>query len=49
MGKAEGRDRNWHGHVTAVSIAPDYRRMRLAASFMDNLEQVSDRYEFHSI
>jgi len=43
MGKAEGRNTDWHGHVTAVSIAPEFRRMKLAASFMDNLEQISER------
>ena len=42
MGKAEGREENWHGHVTAVSVAPEHRRMRLAARFMQNLEQISE-------
>uniref|UniRef100_A0A8R1E322 N-alpha-acetyltransferase 20 n=1 Tax=Caenorhabditis japonica TaxID=281687 RepID=A0A8R1E322_CAEJA len=42
MGKIEGRDENWHGHVTAVSIAPDYRRLGLAAYMMDFLEKTSE-------
>ncbi|CAI5451009.1 unnamed protein product [Caenorhabditis angaria] len=42
MGKAEGRDNEWHGHVTAVSIAPTYRRLGLAASMMSFLEKVSE-------
>ena len=27
MGKSEGKNENWHGHVTAVSVGPDYRRI----------------------
>ena len=30
MGKAEGRDRELHGHVTAITVAPEYRRLGLA-------------------
>lgn len=44
MGKAEGRDENWHGHVTAVTVAPPYRRLKLAAKMMRSLEEISDRY-----
>lgn len=44
MGKAEGRDTNWHGHITAVSVAPEFRRMKLAATFMENLENISERW-----
>ena len=39
MGKAEGPGANWHGHVTALSIAPDYRRLGLAAKEYMNDEQ----------
>jgi N-terminal acetyltransferase B complex catalytic subunit len=43
MGKAEGRGENWHGHVTALTIAPEYRRIGLAHEFMRILEQVSEK------
>lgn len=43
MGKVEGRNKNWHGHITAVSVAPEFRRMKLAALFMDNLENISEK------
>lgn len=43
MGKAEGRGTDWHGHVTAVSVDPEFRRMKLAAAFMENLEKISDK------
>lgn len=30
LGKAEGEGERWHGHVTAVTIAPEYRRLGCA-------------------
>ena len=42
MGKAEGRYENWHGHVTAITVAPSYRRLGLAKTMMDELERVTD-------
>ena len=42
MGKAEGRGTNWHGHVTAVTVAPSYRRMGLAKLLMHELESISE-------
>lgn len=42
MGKSEGREQNWHGHVTAVTVAPEYRRLGLGARLMSFLERVSD-------
>ncbi|VDD88799.1 unnamed protein product [Enterobius vermicularis] len=41
MGKAEGDRENWHGHVTAVTVAPSYRRLHLAARMMQTLEDIS--------
>jgi hypothetical protein len=41
MGKAEGQNTNWHGHVTAVTVAPEFRRLGLAKKLMDYLENVS--------
>ncbi|KAJ3322368.1 N(alpha)-acetyltransferase 20, NatB catalytic subunit [Boothiomyces sp. JEL0866] len=43
MGYAEGDDELWHGHVTAVTVSPDFRRMGLANQLMDILEQVSEK------
>lgn len=40
MGKAEGRKELWHGHVTAVTVAPEYRRLGVAKQLMDSLETV---------
>ena len=41
MGKAEGLQDQWHGHVTAVTVAPEFRRLGLARKMMDSLESVS--------
>lgn len=42
MGKAEGYGEDWHGHVTAVTVAPEFRRLGLAKKLMDSLENVSE-------
>lgn len=43
MGKAEGKGEKWHGHVTALTVGPDYRRLGLAATLMTFLEEVSEK------
>ncbi|KAK2163253.1 hypothetical protein LSH36_83g04092 [Paralvinella palmiformis] len=43
MGKAEGHAENWHGHVTALTVAPDFRRLGLAAKLMNILEEISEK------
>lgn len=43
MGKAEGHPDTWHGHVTALTVAPDFRRLGLAGALMNILEEVSDK------
>ncbi|KAG6918834.1 hypothetical protein DXG01_011239 [Tephrocybe rancida] len=42
IGKAEGSNTDWHGHVTAITVAPEYRRLGLARKMMGLLEMVSD-------
>ena len=29
MVKSEGQNENWHGHVTAVTVGPEHRRLAL--------------------
>eukprot|EP00249_Psilotum_nudum_P003034 c16353_g1_i1 orf=575-1099(-) len=43
MGKVEGQGESWHGHVTAVTVAPQYRRQQLAKKLMNLLEEISDK------
>jgi len=41
LGKAEGNNDQWHGHVTAVTVAPDYRHQGVAQRLMSLLEDVT--------
>jgi N-terminal acetyltransferase B complex catalytic subunit len=34
-------DNLWHGHVSAVTVAPTYRRLGLAKTLMDDVESIS--------
>ncbi|EGD72247.1 N-acetyltransferase [Salpingoeca rosetta] len=43
MGKVEGTGDDWHGHVTALTVAPEYRRLGLANQLMGELEHISDK------
>lgn len=43
MGKVEGQGESWHGHVTAVTVSPEYRRQQLAKKLMNLLEEISDK------
>ncbi|XP_012278776.1 N-alpha-acetyltransferase 20 [Orussus abietinus] len=49
IGKAEGHGENWHGHVTALTVAPDYRRLGLAARLMKSLEQISEKKQAYFV
>ncbi|KDQ14569.1 hypothetical protein BOTBODRAFT_346040 [Botryobasidium botryosum FD-172 SS1] len=42
IGKAEGQHTDWHGHVTAITVAPEFRRLALARKMMNLLEKISD-------
>lgn len=42
MGKTEGLDEDWHGHVTALTVGPEFRRLGLADALMRRLEQNSE-------
>ena len=43
IGKTEGLDDDWHGHVTALTVDPQYRRLGLADLLMEKLENISDK------
>ena len=50
LGKSEGVGKGWHGHVSAVTVAPTYRRIGLAKTLMDDLEYLStDVYNAHFV
>ena len=43
MGKVEGKGKKWHGHVTALTVGAQYRRLNLAANLMHGLELTSEK------
>jgi N-terminal acetyltransferase B complex catalytic subunit len=43
LGKAEGDKKLWHGHVTAVTVSSEYRRLGVAKNLMAYLEEVSEK------
>jgi ribosomal protein S18 acetylase RimI-like enzyme len=45
LGKSEGKGSNWHGHVTAVTVAPSHRKLGIARQLMHHLEHVSEQYQ----
>lgn len=42
MGKAEGLQKNWHSHITAVTVSYDYRRIGLARRLVEQLVTSSE-------
>ena len=50
LGKSEGSGKLWHGHVSAVTVAPLYRRLGLAKTLMEDLEGTSSSvYNAHFV
>lgn len=43
LGKVEGEAKLWHGHVTAVTVAPQCRRLGLASKLMNILEETTEK------
>ncbi|CEP60339.1 peptide alpha-N-acetyltransferase complex B subunit NAT3 LALA0_S01e08482g [Lachancea lanzarotensis] len=42
MAKTEGKGNDWHSHITAVTIAPEFRRISLASGLCNTLETITD-------
>lgn len=42
MGKVEGNKENWHGHVTCLSVAPEFRRQGVSKILMNDFEKTSE-------
>lgn len=50
ISKAEGEGKQWHGHVSAVTVAPEYRRLGLASALMSFTETLSqDTYNCYFV
>ncbi|SMN22325.1 similar to Saccharomyces cerevisiae YPR131C NAT3 Catalytic subunit of the NatB N-terminal acetyltransferase [Maudiozyma saulgeensis] len=42
MGKTEGKGQDWHTHITAVTVCPEFRRIALASKLCNSLEAITD-------
>lgn len=46
IGKVEGsrlpEKKDWHGHVSVLTIAPEYRRVGYSLKFMKHMEDISE-------
>ncbi|CCK68434.1 peptide alpha-N-acetyltransferase complex B subunit NAT3 KNAG_0A07820 [Huiozyma naganishii CBS 8797] len=42
MAKTEGKQQEWHSHITAVTVAPEFRRISLASRLCNTLESITD-------
>ncbi|KIY53059.1 N-acetyltransferase [Fistulina hepatica ATCC 64428] len=42
IGKAEGNGPEWHTHISALSVAPEYRRLGMANKLVALFEHVSE-------
>lgn len=50
LGKAEGEKELWHGHVTAVTVSSEFRRVGVAKNLMAYLEHASTvQYNAHFV
>lgn len=49
IGKVEGKGTDWHGHVTAITVSPQFRRLGFARSLMDHLERVSEEQKCYFV
>ncbi|KAL2535402.1 Acyl-CoA N-acyltransferase (NAT) superfamily protein [Forsythia ovata] len=45
LGNVEGQGDSRHSHVTAVTVAPEYRRQQLAKKLMNLMEDFSDKID----
>lgn len=43
FGKSEGKGENWHGHITAVTVAPNFRRLGVAQHLIHILEETATK------
>ena len=49
MGKVEGNKENWHGHVTCLSVAPEFRRQGVSKILMNDFEKTSEMLVYYLI
>lgn len=42
MAKTEGKGHEWHAHITAVTVAPEFRRVSMAMDLCSTLEAITN-------
>ena len=40
--QSEGQGEEWHGHVTTLTVSPQFRRLGIAHTLMNQLEKISE-------
>ena len=46
LAKVEGSGEDWHSHISAISISPEFRRLGIAKMLLDWFESVSAKVHF---
>jgi len=46
LAKVEGSGDDWHSHISAVSVSPEFRRLGVAALLLDEFERISEEKHF---
>lgn len=46
LAKVEGSGAEWHSHISAVSVSPEFRRLGVAKLLLDHFERVSEDIHF---
>ena len=46
LAKVEGRGKDWHSHISAISVSPEFRRLGVGKLLLDHFERVSEESHF---
>jgi N-terminal acetyltransferase B complex catalytic subunit len=46
LAKVEGRGKDWHSHISAISVSPEFRRLGVGKLLLDKFEKVSEEAHF---
>ncbi|KAL5261291.1 hypothetical protein ACHWQZ_G007110 [Mnemiopsis leidyi] len=49
LGKSEGQAEEWHGHVTTLTVSPQFRRLGIAHTLMNQLEKISENQKCYFV
>jgi N-terminal acetyltransferase B complex catalytic subunit len=46
LAKVEGSGEDWHSHISAISISPEFRKLGVAKRLLDYFEDVSEKVHY---